>query len=171
MSRILIAVACLALASGADEQLPFPKNYREWVFLTSGLGMTYKAPEAAGTDAPHFDNVFAAPAAYRSFLENGVWPDQTTLVLEVWSSQSKGSINNGGHFQTDVDAVEVEVKRAGKWTFYGFGKGTGTAKPLPATAACYLCHAQHGAVDNTFVQFYPTLLSVARAKGTLRAEH
>jgi cytochrome c553 len=41
-------------------------------------------------------------------------------------------------------------------------------KQIPATAACYSCHAEHGAVDNTFVQFYPTLLDVAKEKGTLR---
>ncbi|HYU45886.1 MAG TPA: cytochrome P460, partial [Terriglobales bacterium] len=29
------------------------------------------------------------------------------------------------------------------------------------------CHEQHGAVDTTFVQFYPTLLEIAKKKGTL----
>ncbi len=32
---------------------------------------------------------------------------------------------------------------------------------------CYSCHEQHGAVDTTFVQFYPTLLKLAEQKGTL----
>ena len=36
-------------------------------------------------------------------------------------------------------------------------------------ADCYSCHAEHGAVDTTFVQFYPTLLPVASAKGTLQS--
>ena len=30
------------------------------------------------------------------------------------------------------------------------------------------CHATNGGVDNTLVQFYPTLIDVARRKGTLR---
>jgi hypothetical protein len=30
------------------------------------------------------------------------------------------------------------------------------------------CHTQHTAVERTFVQFYPTLLEVARRKGTLK---
>jgi acyl carrier protein phosphodiesterase len=41
----------------------------------------------------------------------------------------------------------------------------------PTAASCYSCHAQHGAVDTTFVQFYPTLLPIAKAKGTLSAEY
>jgi hypothetical protein len=40
---------------------------------------------------------------------------------------------------------------------------------IPTTADCYSCHAAHGAVDTTFVQFYPTLLPIAKSKGTLSA--
>ena len=36
---------------------------------------------------------------------------------------------------------------------------------------CYSCHEQHGAVDTTFVQFYPTLIKLAEQKGTLRAAY
>jgi aspartate oxidase len=35
-------------------------------------------------------------------------------------------------------------------------------------AACIACHTEHTAVERTFVQFYPTLLDVAREKGTLK---
>jgi len=172
-ASIWIACAAALLASETpqftpDGNLVQPKDYREWVFVTSGLGMTYGSPEAAATAAPKFDNVFVNRAAYRSFLETGKWPDGTTFVLEVRSAQSKASINNGGHFQSEIVAIEAEVKTSGKWVFYAFGKGALSGKQLPSTAACYSCHAQHGAVDNTFVQFYPTLLSVAREKGTLR---
>lgn len=154
------------------ELLP-PANYREWVFLSSGLGMNYgPMADHAGEQAPMFDNVFVLPSAYRSFLETGRWPDKTMFILEVRSSQSKGSINNGGRYQTDLEGIEAEVKDAsrfpGRWAFFGLGKGTAPGKQIPVTANCYSCHRQHGAVDNTFVQFYPTLLSVAKAKGTLK---
>ena len=43
------------------------------------------------------------------------------------------------------------------------------AKARPASEACYSCHLEHGAVDTTFVQFYPTLLEIATQKGTLAA--
>ena len=38
---------------------------------------------------------------------------------------------------------------------------------LPQTSDCNVCHQDHGAVDTTFVQFYPTLMPIAKAKGTL----
>jgi len=41
---------------------------------------------------------------------------------------------------------------------------------LPATADCYACHKEHGAVDTTFTQFYPTAKAIAVAKGTFRAD-
>jgi hypothetical protein len=40
---------------------------------------------------------------------------------------------------------------------------------VPISADCYSCHAAHAAVDTTFVRFYPTLLPIARSKGTLSA--
>ena len=41
----------------------------------------------------------------------------------------------------------------------------------PTSANCYSCHADHGAVDTTFVQFYPTLLPIAKSKDTLSAAY
>jgi hypothetical protein len=156
----------------ADNQLVRPENYREWVWLSSGLGMTYgPIVESVQNGAPAFDNVFASPVAYRSFLQTGKWPDKTVLVLEVRSSSSEGSINKGGHFQAGLMGVQVEVKdesRTPKWAFYRFQGSSGTGTLFPSSASCYSCHSLNGAVDNTFVQFYPTLLEVAKQKGTLQ---
>jgi hypothetical protein len=153
-----------------------PRDYREWVFLSSGLGMTYGPLGAAGdNDNPTFDNVYVNRTAYRYFLSSGRWPDKTVLVLEVRSSQSKGSINHGGHFQTGRVGIEVHVKDAarfqGGWAFFSFDGGTESAKAIPASANCYSCHSASGAVDTTFVQFYPTLLDIAHAKNTFNATH
>ncbi len=150
--------------------LQMPVNYREWVFLSSGLGMTYGPLAAASSnDHPSFDNVFVTRDAYTAFLRTGTWPDKTMFVLEVRSSESKGFINKGGHYQSDVIGIEVEVKDGGKWTFFSFDGGATEAKPLARTQSCYACHAQNGAVDNTFVQFYPTLAPIAKKVKTFMA--
>ena len=155
----------------ADNQLVRPANYREWIFLSSGLGMTY-GPAASPAGNPRFDNVFVHPDAYRAFLESGKWPDKTMFVLEVRTSRTEGSINRGGRFQSDVVAMEVEVKDEGRfpdrWAFFDFPAGANTAKPISRTS-CMTCHSTNGAVDNTFVQFYPTLVDIAKAKGTFRS--
>jgi hypothetical protein len=155
----------------ADGKMLRPDNYREWVFLSSGLGMTYGPLARPGE--PRFDNVFVSREAYRSFMETGRWPDKTVLVLEVRSSESKGSINQGGHYQAaGVAGVEVHVKDekrfARKWAFFGFGEGAATAEEMPASHGCFACHEPNGAVDTTFVQFYPTLIKVAKEKGTYK---
>ena len=152
-----------------DAQLKFPEHYREWVYLTTGFDMSYNPAMQMGHHM--FDNVFVNPEAYKTFVETGAWPDKTMLVLEGRMAQSKGSINQAGNYQsTDVMGVEVHVKDeahfAGKWAFFGFDDGK-TAKMIPTSASCYSCHADHAAVDTTFVQFYPTLLPIAQAKGTL----
>jgi Cytochrome P460 len=156
----------------ADGQLTLPSDYREWVFLSSGLGMTYQPPAArSGQRAPAFTNVFVNPAAYRAFVATGKWPDKTMLVLEVRASTSRGSINQAGSYQGEVLGVEGEVKDSAKfpdngWAFFAFGK-LNTGKMLARSEDCYGCHSEHAAVDNTFVQFYPVLLEIAKQKGTL----
>jgi hypothetical protein len=170
---LFLAVSTLGaqdLQYTSDGQMKLPANYREWVFLSSGLAMTYgPAGQTNAQGNPRFDNVFASPAAYKSFLKTGTWPDKTILVLEVRDSDSNVSINTGGRVQTGIAAIEVHVKDSarGGWVFFAFGKSD-TAKLIPATANCYSCHDQHGSVDSTFVQFYPTLIGVAKQKGTLK---
>jgi hypothetical protein len=158
----------------SDGQMKLPEQYREWVYLTTGFDMSYN-PALQMSDHHMFDNVFVNPEAYKAFVETGTWPDKTMLLLEARGAQGKGSINQKGNYQgTDVMAIEVHVKDEarfpGKWAFFGFGSGK-TAKMVPLSADCYSCHAQHGAVDTTFVQFYPTILPIAKQKGTLTAAY
>jgi len=153
-----------------DGHLKLPENYREWVYLTTGFDMSYNPGMRMGHHM--FDNVFVDPASYKAFVETGTWPDKTTLVLEQRGAETS-SINKTGSSQaTDVMGIEVHVKDEarfpGKWAFFGFNDGK-IGDLFPKDAECYKCHAAHAAVDTTFVQFYPTLLPIAKAKGTLSA--
>jgi hypothetical protein len=153
----------------ADGRLVFPANYREWIYLTTGMDMDYN-PDPAMASHSMFDNVFVNPEAYKAFVATGTWPDKTMLVLEGRMAASKGSINKAGHFQTnDVIIRSVHLKDArfpGGWAFFPLDEGQPN-KQIPKDAVCYSCHQQHAAVDTTFVQFYPTLLEIAKQKGTL----
>jgi hypothetical protein len=185
-TTLVIAVSLLSLGLAAlraqsadprftsDGQLLRPENYREWIYLSSGLGMTYGVVEPAASAAinERFDNVFVTPQAYKGFLQTGTWPDKTMFILEVRSSTTKGSINRGGHYQQDVVALEAHVKDETrfpeKWAFFELGTSAPSAKPLAPTSSCQTCHAKNGAVDDTFVQFYPTLAPIAKAKHTFK---
>jgi hypothetical protein len=153
------------------QMLP-PENYREWIYLTSGVDMSY-TPKMDGMEGQStFDNVFVNPEAYRSFIATGTWPDKTIMVLESRQAGSKGSINQHGHFQSGgVMDLEVHVKDEarfpGKWAFFSFDPKAGNGSLQPQKAACYTCHVSHAAVDTTFVQFYPTLFPISTSKGTL----
>jgi hypothetical protein len=160
-----------------SNELIKPAAYREWMFVTSGLGMTYTTP-ATANPSPNFTNVYVNPASYRSFMKTGRWPDKTMFVLEIRASASEGSINKAGNFQTKLVAIEAAVKDearypATKWAYFNFGRGAemkDRVEALPATASCYACHSANTAVDNTFVQFYPTLFEVAKRMGTVKPE-
>jgi hypothetical protein len=149
--------------------LILPANYREWVYLTSGIDMSYTA--TGSTDHHMFDNVFVNPSSYRSFLATGTWPDKTTFILEIRGAENPISINKRGHTQSsEVMGMEIHVKDHGKWSFYE-SDDHGAVKLIPPPASCYTCHVSHGAVDTTFAQFYPTLLPVATQKHTLSPEY
>ncbi len=179
---VFVAIAILAGLPRADtrgsasdrpeytqkNELLRPDSYRDWIYLSSGLGMNYNA--GAG-DHVMFTNVFVPQWAYREFMAAGKWPDKTIFVVEERMSATKGSINKAGHYQTDLMGLGVEVKDEKrfpeKWAYFDFDADTRSAAANPK-AACWQCHNDHAAVENTFAQFYPTLIPVAQRFGTYR---
>jgi hypothetical protein len=149
-----------------------PADYYSWVFLTSDLGMSYNE-KGSDSAQPPFSNVFVNPAAYRVFLKTGTWPDHTQFVKEFRASATQGSINHHGFYQQGAPmSVLVHVKDTkrfkGGWGFFAFsGNDPKPANQIPMDADCYACHEAHGAVDSTFVQFYPSILPIAIEHRTL----
>ena len=185
MKRLLLScltiVMCLALIQAAapesdsgkpeytsDNQLLPPKNFREWIFLSSGLGMSYSA---GSMDHVMFTNVFVPQWAYSKFIKSGKWPDKTVFVVEERGSETKGSINKVGNFQTDLMGYGVEVKDEtrfpDKWAYFNFDETSKSAQANPKSG-CWQCHEDHAAVEHSFVQFYPTLKLVAKKFGTYK---
>ena len=161
----------------ADGKLQRPADYRgEWVYLTSGLGMTYGPTQPNAGEPRFFDNVFVNRQSYKAFMTSGKWPDKTMFILEIRGSEQKASINNGGQTQGPrVLAIESAVKDArfpDGWGYFDFGgDGKTEVAALPQTERCYECHKNNTAVENTFVQFYPTLMEVAQRFGTVKTTY
>jgi hypothetical protein len=153
-----------------DGKLSRPEEYRRWVYVSSGYGMSYsQQPD----DMQMFTNVFVTPTAYDYFVANGKWPDKTMFVLEIYGSSSHGSINKHGSYQNQFMGLDVEVKDearfADKWAYFNFeGTEKTSSATKPSKNACWQCHEQSAAVEHSFVQFYPELLKIARAKGTIK---
>ena len=170
---LLVPGAVLAQGTIGSDQMAVPADYRQWVFLTSSLDLNYNT---AATPSHHMlDNVFVDPASYQAFLKTGTWPDKTILIKENRMAESAGTLSKRGQFQVGVMDLEIHVKDAarfpGKWAFFKSDDGSAPARLRPQSDACYSCHQDHGAVDTTFVQFYPTLFPVAKQKGTLSASY
>jgi hypothetical protein len=178
-----LASICLALFSRGTEEsqsavpqfmqdgkLVRPEGYRKWVYVSSGYGMSYSQSPSG---MQMFTNVFVAPVAYDYFVANGTWPDKTMFVLEVYGSTSRGSINKHGSYQTELSGLDVEVKDesrfSDKWAYFNFSETAKAASAVaPSRNDCWNCHEQNAAVEHSFVQFYPEMLKIARAKRTLK---
>ncbi len=83
-----------------DGKLKFPENYREWIYLSSGSGMSY-GPSSSPDGPPVFDNVFV-------FLKSGRWPNRAIFILEVREARkpqaalapiaaARGTLKTAGH--------------------------------------------------------------------------
>lgn len=162
-----------------EGRMKLPEHYREWVFLTSGVDMSYDK-KAGAAEHTIFDNVFVNSSAYKAFLETGTWLDKTVMVLENRGGESARSINTRGRTQSlEVMGMEIHVKDStgpgkdlpGGWAFYGGFGDRASGQLIGRPASCYTCHEEHAAVDTTFVQFYPTLVKLAETKGTLSATY
>jgi hypothetical protein len=154
-----------------DGRLKLPEHYREWIWLSSDFLTASDPANMQGGEHRLFNNLFVDPEAYKAFLQTGTWPDKTMLVVEQREAEDMGpNPNHKGTAQGSVIGLDFHVKDeahfSGKWAFFDF-KGSSTASMIPLTARCYSCHASRAAVDTTFVQFYPTLLPIAKSKATL----
>jgi hypothetical protein len=175
---------CVALAQPAfaadiayteGEALVLPADYRARTFLTSSIDLSYNKPvPGAPAGLSLLDNVFVNPAAYTAYVATGRWPDGTIFVKENRRAEAAGTISRTGKYQTEVASIELHVKDEkrfpGKWAFF-VSDGKTPAEYMPPSAACYACHSAHGAVDTTFVQFYPTMLAIAKTRGTLETAY
>jgi hypothetical protein len=156
------------------ETLLRPEGYREWIFVGSSLGLSYKenpdgAEKPSGTaDLGLYHNVYINPSSYKAFASTGKFPEGTILVLELASAGVKKEPRLQGSYQNEFVALEATVKDSKRfaegWAYYSFegpdGKPLSKAQPFPKNR-CWSCHDQKAATDNVFTQFYPVLRAVA----------
>ena len=148
-----------------------PSDLERWVLVGASTGLAYGGGEP--TLGPgEFHTVHLEPAAYAAWRAEGRFPDGTMLALVIRSPARPGPPGRAGWVAGELGAVEVAVKDtarfAGGWGYFGFGRGGPgtTARPFPPER-CAHCHAEHGALDNVFLQFYPVLRE-ARPTGGAR---
>jgi hypothetical protein len=163
-------------APGGD--LLLPTGFETWVFVGSNLGLSYTPEAAAAASAAppraprqQFHNVSINRAAYDYFLANGLFPEKTVLVMQLFEAADKEPKNvlANGFFNGRRVGLEVAVKNASRpdgkttpWAYYNFTDQSDRAKVLASAtafpdAACANCHQRHASTDNVWVQFYPTL--------------
>ncbi|HEY7405558.1 MAG TPA: cytochrome P460 family protein [Candidatus Angelobacter sp.] len=177
----------------AGPQLSFPSDYRQWVYLSSGLDMRYvgepnlPCKDKEGKDSPcpkMFENVFVRREAYDGFVKNKIWPVGTVFILERRCAVQKASIDTAGSTQGKTFLIAASQKtEPGEhtgWNYYLFG----TDAPLTCNGPdpnfsgqhkdpvsnsdnnlkmCWQCHRDNALRDNTFIQFYPTLKPLVAA--------
>ena len=148
----------------SDGEMLAPKNYREWIFVGSSLGLGYQKTDKPNLGA--FSHIYINPFGYRTFRETGKFPVGTVLMLEVVSRGEKTNPALTGYFSNNFIGLEAAVKTGDRfedvWTYYNFfsdRKYKTKAKRL-TSKSCITCHKKHAKTDHVFTQFYPVLRAV-----------
>lgn len=144
--------------------LILPDGMDRWVLVGTSLGLGYTDP----TDrrGGMFHQVYLAPWVYQEERRNGRFPPGTIFALVAAPPRARVAPARQGVYAEAPVRVELAVKDPARftegWAYFDFGAGVpgATARPLPS-ARCAHCHAEHGARDHVFVQFYPRLRTAA----------
>lgn len=161
-----------------DGKLQRPTGYEKWVVVGTSIGLGYsdgdkKDPNNPGT----FHNVYLQPEAFDHYVETGEFPEQTVFIVtnnQSHPASTKGPVSRLGFVAAPTSGLEIAVKDTKRypdgWAYFMFYDKPGESSPQEQTSEqaferkeCFDCHAEHGAVDNVFTQFY-SVLTDAREK-------
>jgi hypothetical protein len=176
MSRVPLSALAAALLTGAtpaagpgprwtaDGALIRPDGVDRWVTVGASLALGYNDPTSGGAARfqPLFHRVYLEPRAYEVTRRSGRFPPGTMLALVLAPATERVAPARHGVFADRAIRLEVAVKDPGRfpggWAYFDFGAAEpgSTARAFPPER-CARCHADHGARDNVFVQFYPLL--------------
>lgn len=158
----------------AKNELLRPKNYREWIFVGSSLGLGYdggkKPAKGASQPLGHFKHIYINRLGYRAFRNTGKFPVGTMLILEGVSRGEKTNPQLRGYFSNRFGGIEAAVKTGDRfddpWNYFGFTKNVKqqTKAKRITNKSCIRCHRKHAKTDHVFTQFYPVLEAVRPKK-------
>ncbi len=144
----------------ADGRLLRPEGVDRWVLVGASLGQGYTDATEVGPGM--FHRVYLEPSAYEHFLGTRRFREGTMLALVIRQPERRVSPSRTGWTEGELLTLEMAVKDGerfpGGWAYFDFGRDGDSAAPIPHER-CASCHAQHAAIDNVFVQFYPQLRS------------
>jgi Cytochrome P460 len=167
----LSALTALLLTGGAPPAVPGPRYTADgalrrpdgvdcWIAVGTSLGLGYFDRTSGGGQM--FHRVYLEPSAYEAVRRTGRFPAGAMLVLSLAPAAARVPPARDGVFADRAVQLKVAVKDSkrfpGGWGYFDFDTAPpgATARPLPPER-CERCHADHGATDHVFTQFYPLL--------------
>ena len=158
-----------------------PVGYEKWPVVGTSIGLGYEDGDKTDPNNPGmFHNVYLQPEAFDHFVETGEFPEQTVFIVTNLPSRStkkdqeKADVLRNGFFAASTVGLEVAIKDTQRfpdgWAYYMFHDQPGKPKAKDRAAEkpfarkdCFNCHAEHGAIDHVFTQYY-SVLTAAREK-------
>lgn len=160
------------LSYDEDGRLLRPFGYEKWVVVGTSIGLGYSDGDKSDPANPGtFHNVYLQPEAFDHYVLTGTFPEKTVFIVtnnQSRPAKTEGSVSRKGFVASATSGMEVAVKDTKRfpdgWAYFMFHEPPGQAeqKTVQAERAfdrkeCFDCHAEHGADDNVFTQYYSVL--------------
>ena len=155
-----------------------PTDFEKWVVVGTSIGLDYSDQDRKDPNNPGmFHNVYLQPEAFDHYVSTGKFPEQAVFIVTNNRSQpakTKGAVSRTGFVAAPTTGLEIAIKDSKRfsdgWAYFMFHDNPNqpvTQERTPEKAFerkdCFDCHAEHGANDNVFTQFY-SVLTNAREK-------
>ncbi|TCV87041.1 MULTISPECIES: cytochrome P460 family protein [Methylomonas] len=152
MAGLLSIAAVTAFA--ADQGVPFPEGYRNWLHAKSMLIQPGHALENPFQGLHH---VYANKQA-EAGLKTGKYADGSVLVFDLLQYQEKDKTIQEGERKL-VGVMLKDAKKfaaTGGWGFEGFAGNSKTERLVKdGGTSCFACHASEQKTDYVFSQYRP----------------
>jgi hypothetical protein len=149
---LLNTVAVTALA--ADQAVPFPEGYRNWLHAKSMLIQPGHALENPFQGLHH---VYANKQA-EAGLKTGKYADGSVLVFDLLQYQEKDKTIQEGERKL-LGVMLKDAKKfasTGGWGFEGFAGNSKTERLVKdGGTSCFACHVAEQKTDYVFSQYRP----------------
>ncbi|MCB1050451.1 MAG: cytochrome P460 family protein [Acidobacteria bacterium] len=169
---ILLSLICLGMVQADKRQFyelkgqeikpPMTQDYRAWEMV--GRSVVHDLENLNRAIFPGIHLIYQDPISLRIFRDQGLYPDGTTIIMEVWPLSRTEAESGFAWFPNSSPELLIQIKdrrvfSGDGWSYYRVAQRDleGGNKWLSAQpgSACQSCHAASASQDQVFLNYYP----------------
>ena len=152
---IILIILTTMNASSGEDQIPYPKGYRDWHHIKSMLIYDPKHPLFNPFGGIH--HIYVNKKGLEAYKKGGGFPDGTVIVFDLLEAKE----DNGAYVEGPRKLIGVmqkdmkKFKETGGWGFQAFEKDSMNSLVKDKGVSCYNCYLSQKEKDFVFSKYRP----------------